>query len=159
VKRFLLYAALVVGGLAAGVAVGQQLSSLTLTGNEVVTAEIGGPGGGSLFVPVSQLRNAQGVRTSPGGAINITLPDNNAATIIYVAAITGASTVTAPPAPWDGQIFEIVNGTAATANTGTVTFTANTGQTVINGAVAALAAASSAEWRYNLATTTWYRIR
>lgn len=158
-KRFLLYSAIAFSGLLAGLALAQQLSSVTLTGNEVLEASTGGPGGSGIFIPVSELRNAQGVRTSPGGAINITLPDNNSATIVYTAAITGASAVTTPPAPWDGQILEIVNGTAATANTGTITVTANTGQTVVNGAVAALAASTSAEWRYNFATTTWYRLR
>jgi len=140
-----------------GVAVAQQLTSTTLTGNEVVTAAIGGPGGSSLFVPVSQLRNAQGVTTSAltGGTINLT---PLTATLITTAVVGTALTVNTPTNPWDGEIIEIVNGSGS-ANTATVTLTASPGQTVNGGAVATQANQASAEWRYVLATTTWYRLR
>jgi hypothetical protein len=149
-----------VGALAlmAGMAVAQQLSSPTLTGNEVILGQIGGPGGGSLFIPVSQLRNAQGVTLSAltTGTINLTPVT---ATLITTATIAaGGLVLNTPTMPWDGEIFEVVNASGG-ANTGTVTLTASPGQTVVGGAVAAQANQTSAEWRYSLGTTTWYRLR
>jgi hypothetical protein len=154
-KRALLAGA-VIAALAAG-AMAQQLSSITLTGNEVVTAALGGPGGSSIFVPISQLRNAQGATTTAltTGTINLTTAT---ATLITTAAVSGALTLNTPTAPWDGEIFELANGSGS-ANTATVTLTASTGQTVNGGAVATQASQASAEWRYVAATTTWYRLR
>ena len=154
-RRTLLVAAFL--GAAAGVALGQALTSVTLTGNEVVTAAIGGPGGTSIFIPVSQLRNTQGPLTTAlvSGALTLT---NSNALLLTTAIVSGAMTVTTPPAPWDGELFVLANGSGS-PNTATVTLTANTGQTVNGGAVATQAAVTSAEWRYLAATTTWYRIR
>src|SRR5258705_2621855 len=44
----------------------QQLISFTLTGNEVIVAATGGPGGPSIFIPVGELRNATGLKTFSG---------------------------------------------------------------------------------------------
>ena len=150
----------VVGILAlfgAGVAFGQAITSQTLTGNEVVTAAQGGPGGSGLFVPVSQLRNAQGVATTAltTGTFALT---GNIATLLTTAVVSGALTITTPALPWDGEIFELANGSGGN-NTATVTLTATGSQTVTGGAVATQANQTSTEWRYVLATNTWYRIR
>lgn len=142
-----------VGGLFAQ----SGLTSQTLTGNEVVVCAIGGPGGPSLFCPTAQLRNAQGVQTTALTSGTINLP-NTTATLITTAAVSGALTLNTPTAPWDGEIFELANGSGS-ANTATVTLTASGSQTVNGGAVATQANQASAEWRYVQSTTTWYRLR
>jgi hypothetical protein len=119
--------------------------------------QVGGPGGTGIFIPVSQVRNAQGVTTTAlaTGTINLTTVT---ATLITTAQVTGALTLNTPTTPWDGEIFELANGSGS-SNTATVTLTASSGQTVNGGAVATQANQASAEWRYNQATTTWYRLR
>lgn len=138
-------------------ALAQSLVSYTLTGQESWQAAIGGPGGPSVLMTTGQTMNSQGIQTTAltSGALTIS---NTISDLITTAAVTGALTVTTPPSPWNGEIFELVNGSGS-ANTATVTFTANTGQTVNGGAVATLANQASAEWRYVVATATWYRLR
>jgi hypothetical protein len=135
----------------------QQLTSQSLTGNEVLVCAIGGPGGPSIFCPISQIRNAQGVTTTSAvsGTINLT---TLTATLVTTAQVTGAMTLNTPALPWDGEIFELANGSGAN-NTATVTLTASGSQTVNGGAVATQANQTSTEWRYVLATNTWYRVR
>lgn len=135
----------------------QQLTSNTLTGLETWQAGIGGPGGSSIFLTTGQVQNSQGIGTTAAVSGTINIP-NTQADLITTAAVTGAMTVNAPANPWNGEIFELINGSGS-ANTATVTFTAAAGQTVNGGAVATQANQSSAEWRYVLATTTWYRLR
>jgi hypothetical protein len=142
----------------AGIAVSQPLVTNVLSGNEVILGQIGGPGGGGIFIPVPLLRNAQGVTTSAltTGTINLTPVTATLLTTQPIGA--GGLTVNTPTMPVDGEIFELANASGSN-NTGTVTLTASPGQTVIAGAIATQANQTSAEWRYNLATTTWYRIR
>jgi hypothetical protein len=135
----------------------QQLTSVTLTGNEVAVFAIGGPGGPSLFVPVAELRNATGYQSTAAVSGTITIV-NTSTRLVTTAQVTGAMTVNAPATPWDGEMFELVNASGAN-NTATVTFTAAAGQTVNGGAVATQANQTSAEWMYVLATTTWIRVR
>jgi hypothetical protein len=135
--------------------------SLTLTGKEVVVAATGGPGGPSIFVPIEELRGAAGyaTTTTATGTTPAAITSNNANTrVYYTAALSGGVTHNSPPAPYDGQMLEIVNGTGS-AFTQTITLTASGTQTVNSGAVATLAAGSSAEWQYNATTTTWLRVR
>lgn len=144
--------------LASGFALGQSgLISTTLTGNEVIVAAIGGPGGPSIFIPTAEIRNAQGVATTALTSGTINLSANNA-DLITTAQVTGAMTLNTPSTPWDGEIFELVNGSGSN-NTATITLTASGTQTVNGGAVATQANQASAEWRYVQATTTWYRLR
>lgn len=154
-KRFLFFAA-AAALFAGGVAIGQQLTFTSLTGNEVVPGELG-IGGTGIFIPVSELRNAQGVQLSALATGALTLP-NTTATLITTAQVTGALAVTAPPVPWDGSIFILANGSGSN-NTATVTFTAAAGQTVNGGAVATQANQTSAEWRFVQSNLTWFRIR
>ena len=132
--------------------------STTLTGNEVAVFALGGPGGPSIFVPVSELRNAQGISViaATSGAIQI---DNKIASLVTGAQVTGALTVSSPAIPLDGEIFELVNGSSAT-NTAIVTYTAtNASQTVLSGAVSNQVGNTSTEWRYSQASATWFRLR
>jgi len=146
-----------IGGLYAQVGI----TSTTLTGNEVAVFAVGGPGGPSLFIPVAELRNATGyltTTTATGTTPAATTSGNLAARILYTAALSGGVTHNSPTAPFDGQMLEIVNGTGSNF-TQTITLTASAGQTVNSGAVATLAAGSSAEWMYVVASTTWFRVR
>lgn len=153
--------ALLAGAVIAALAVGAYAQSglifNTLTGNETWVASVGGPQGSSFYLSTGQVMNSQGIVTSALTSGSLTMP-NTAADLITTAAVSGALTVTAPANPWNGEIFELINGSGS-ANTATVTFTAASGQTVNSGAVATQAATSSAEWRYVVATTTWYRLR
>lgn len=147
----------VLSALALGYALGQTVATFSLTGNEVVSMAIGGPGGPSVFVTSSALRGTSGYITTALTSGSITLT-NNQNRLLTTAVVSGALTVTAPPNPYDGENFELLN-TSSGANTATVTFTANTGQTVTSGAVATQAQNTSAEWMYIAATTTWARMR
>ena len=140
-----------------GGAICQSVATFTLTGNEVVSMAIGGPGGPSIFVPSAELRGTSGyiVNAAVSGTINLTNVVNR---LVNTSVISGAQTVNAPANPFDGENFELVNANAS-PNTATVTFTAAAGQTVNSGAVATQAAQSSAEWMYITATTTWIRMR
>lgn len=142
-------------------AVGQQLSFRSLSGNEVVEAQLG-IGGTGFFTPISQLRNSQGVAvtSSTSGTQSYTMAT---ASLIFTAASGGSQTINLPPNPWDGEIFEIINGTASTAfTTGSVVATTDSssiaGGSTAN-ALGTLAAGASVEWRYSLTNTTWYRMR
>lgn len=154
-RRLTIAGALVALAFAGGV-VAQQLASRTLTGNEVIVAALGGPGGSSQFVPVAQLRNAQGVATTAlttGTLVTTTLT----ATLVSTAASVSL-TVDLPPLPYDGEVFEWVNGASGAFTAGTI---AQTDGSTIQGSTAAstLAAGGSIEFRYVLATNTWYRMR
>jgi len=142
--------------LLGGVGLAQQLSPLSLTGNESWVASVGGPQGNSFFLTVSQLRNTAGyVNTTT--ATGTLLANTNAARYIFTAALTGSVVLTTPAQPFDGEMLEIINGTASNF-TQTITLTANTGQTVNSGAVT-LNTVSSAEWQYVLPSLTWFRLR
>ena len=140
-----------------GYAIAQQtLTTPTLSGNEAW--QVGqGIGGSSFFITSSQIRNTQGVQFTALASGALTIP-NTTATLISTVVVSSGLAVTAPPAPFDGEIF-IYSNNASGANTATMTFTANTGQTVNSGAIATLAQYASAEWRYSVPNLTWYRIR
>ncbi len=140
-----------IGGLLA-----QSLSPLSLTGTESWVASIGGPQGNSIFLTVSEIRNTTGYVNTTVATGNL-LANTNGARYFFTAALTGAVTLTTPAQPFDGELLEIINGTASNF-TQSITLTANTGQTVNVGAVT-LNAASSAEWQYITPSLTWFRLR
>jgi hypothetical protein len=136
----------------------QQLISTTLNGNETWVMALGGPGGPSLFTNSAQMRTSQGVSVIAATSGSVQL-GNNIADVIFGATISGALTVSSPSIPWDGEIFEMINGSGSN-NTATATFAGfNASQTVVAGGVATLANQSSAEWRYSQASATWFRLR
>jgi hypothetical protein len=136
-----------------------QVFTGALTGSELVNITL--TNGSGAQIPLGQLTGVAGIGTTAVATGTITAT-NAVSTLVQTAALTGALTINTPLAPSNGQIFTYSNGTGS-ALTQTATFTANPAaspaQTVQSGAVATLAAASSAEWQYNTATTTWYRIR
>ncbi len=151
-------AAALLFGVVAGLA--QQLTSRTLSGSEVILAQVG-IGGTGLYIPTGQMRNAQGVVTTAltTGTLS-TLTNLNAATLISTAAAGAAMVVNLPATPWDGEIFEWVNGSGGAFNTA-ASVAVTDGSTIVNGATigSALAAGGSVEWRYVQATNSWYRMR
>ena len=83
---------------------------------------------------------------------------------LIITAQPLAATITLPPNPFtDGGIVGVCNGTTAAFATNVVTVAANTGQTLVStGALATLttlAAGFCAQYQFNLATTSWYRIQ
>jgi len=138
-------------------ALSQALTPTGLTGSEVWSVAIGGPGGPSVFASTNLMRNTTGYQLLSTTTGTITLP-TSAVRTIFTAALTGGITANTPTAPLDGEMLEVVNGTGL-AFTQTITLTASGSQTVNSGAVATLAAGASAEWQYAASTTTWYRLR
>src|SRR6266849_2947046 len=135
-----------IGGLYA-----QQLSSSTLTGNEVIVAAIGGPGGPSIFIPVGELRNATGLKTFSGSGAQTyqMLPSDS--TLFWIGTAPTTWTITTPVTPYDGQILQIATDTTLTT---LVTLTPATGQT-LQAAFSSqtVTACTSLEWQYTIATT------
>ena len=139
-------------------ALGQAITSRTLTGNETWSISIGGPGGSSIFVTTSQVRNAQGVTTT-ATTTGTLVTTTNTATLISTAAAGGSMVVDLPPLPFDGEIFEWVNGAAGAFTTGNTVATTDGSTIQGSNATLALAAAASIEFRYSISTNTWYKLR
>lgn len=155
-KRYLLAGAAALALIGVGYVAGQQLSSQTLTGNEVVLAQVG-IGGTGFFVPISQVRNASGIHTFSGAGAQTyqMLPTDS--TLFWIGAAPTTWTITTPALPWDGQIFQLATDTTLTT---LVTVTPNTGQT-LQAAFSAqtVTAGTSIEWMFVAATSKWQRIR
>lgn len=158
-KHLLVGATALAFGMVGG-AIGQQLTFRSLAGTEVLLAQLGGPGGTSIYVPSAQLRNSQNTVTSAATSGTVsTLTNTNVASFVSTAACGGAMTVNLPATPWDGEIFEWINGSAGAFTTGCVVATTD-GSTIVNGAgVTTLGAGVSTEWRYSQGTNSWYRMR
>lgn len=135
----------------------QSLTSRTLTGLEAWSVGTGGPGGPSIFVTAAQIRNSQGTATTALTTGTLSTLTTSTASLISTAASVSL-TVNLPATPYDGEIFEWVNGSAGAFTAGTI---AVTDGSTIQGSSAAgtLAAGASIEFRYVLATNTWYKLR
>lgn len=148
----------------AGYAVSQSgLISTTLTGNETWQIAIGGPGGPGIFTNAAQMRNTTGYAyvTAINGTVNANTLANR---YIFVSALTGNVTLNTPTSPYDGEMIEVVNGTASNFASNIV-LTASAGQTVNSGTATNLATAASQEYQYvattvsNIVVNTWFRLR
>jgi hypothetical protein len=138
------------------------LTSITLTGNEVIVAAVGGPGGPSLFVPTSQLRNATGIQLLSAATSGTFSPTNGVNSFLIAVQPNGTTTINTPSAPWDGQLFQVCNVSNAALTGQTITLAAATGSTLATGVVTALttlAARTCEELNYANVNTTWYQIR
>ena len=156
-KKLLLIGLLAV---AATAVLAQAITSRSLTGLEAWQVGTGGPGGPSIFVTSAQMRNSQGTITTAqtSGTLSPVLTTSTAS-LISTAAAGGTVVVQLPPSPFDGEIFEWVNGSAGAFTTGN-TVTTTDGSTIQgSNATLALAAASSIEFRYSIGTNTWYKLR
>jgi hypothetical protein len=160
IRRYLLAGAAALALI--GAAVAQQLTSLTLTGAETIVASIGGPQGQSFFVTTAQLRNATGNQLLSAATSGTFSPTNGVNTFIIAVQPNGTTTINTPTAPWDGQLFQVCNGSNAALTGQTVTLAATAGSSLATGVVTALgtlAARTCEEIIYTSSNTTWYQIR
>lgn len=157
IRTLLAGVAIATFAFAAGV-YAQQLTSRSLTGNETWSVALGGPQGTSQFVTSAQMRNAQGVTTTALTTGTLVLTTATA-TLISTTAAGGTLVVDLPPLPFDGEIFEWVNGTAGAFTTGNTVATTDGSTIVGSNATGALAASASIEFRYVLSTNSWYKLR
>lgn len=137
----------------------QQLTSRTLTGLETWVVAQGGPQGQSQYVTSAQFRNSQGVTTTALTTGTLSTLTTSTATLVSTAAAGGSLVVNLPATPFDGEIFEWVNGTGSAFTTGNTVATTDSSTIQGSNATGALAAAASIEFRYVLATNTWYKLR
>lgn len=161
-KRYLLAgaAALALAGAAYGQVTG--LFSNILTGNETILASLGGPQGTSFFVPVAELRNATGYQLISAATSGTITPTNNVNSLLIAAQPNGSTTINTPPAPYDGQLFQVCNVSNAAFAVQTITLAASTGSSLATGVVTALttlAARTCEELQYTTTSTTWWQIR
>ncbi len=135
----------------------QQLASTTLTGNEVVVAATGGPGGSSIFVPIGELRNATAMKPFSGSGVQTyqMLPSDS--TLFWIGTAPTSWTITTPTAPYDGQILQLATDTTLTGNVTVTPATGQTLQTVFSSQT--LTPGTSVEWVYTIGTTKWQRLR
>jgi hypothetical protein len=146
----------------ATLALAQQLTQQSLTGNETWTVSTGGPGGSGFFVTVSQMRNTTGYQTVGAGATVASAPTSAVNNLIATGAITTWN-VTLPNPAFDGELFSVTNSTAAAFTTNT-TVTASTSPqnqvlAVAYSAQTLAANGGGAEWQFQLSNLTWYRVR
>jgi hypothetical protein len=111
-----------------------------------------------MFITTAQSRNSQGVLNT-AQTTGTLVTTTNTATLISTTAAAGTLVVDLPPLPFDGEIFEWANGTAGAFTTGN-TVAVTDGSTIVgSNATGALAASASIEFRYILATNSWYKVR
>ena len=148
----------VIAALAGTVLWAQPLANRNLSGNEVIVAAQGGPGGPSIFVPTSQLRGGSNPVTTASTTGTLSPALTNTTGLLVSTAASTSLTVQLPPTPWDGQAFVWVNGSAGAFTAGTVSTT--DGSTIVGSTAAGtLAAGSSVQYVYVLATNSWYKAR
>lgn len=140
-----------------GIALSQTIGTFNLTGNEVVMAEQGGPGGTGLFVPVYVMRSGANHRLVPTG----TTVSTQVAVTDEVILATGAITtwnVTFPTAPYSGEKV-IINCPGGTVSTLTIAATLPSGVALVgtNPTSCTSGAAAGSGWIYSVSANTWYR--
>lgn len=155
-----------IGGLAAllgGVALAQVPNPYGLsaiTGNEQINVLVPSTTGaltspGITTVTINQIRNSEGYTLVGAGTTVTSQAANNVSVLIATGAITTWN-VNFPQAPVDGQIFKL---TCPGGNTGTLTLTATSPQTIVGASFTSCTQATptDAAWHYSLSNTTWYR--
>ena len=148
----------VIAALAGTVLWAQPLANRNLSGNEVIVAAQGGPGGPSIFIPSSQLRGGSNPVTTASTTGTLSPALTNTTGLLVSTAASASLTVQLPPTPWDGQAFVWVNGSAGAFTAGTVATT--DGSTIVGSTAAGtLAAGASIQYVYVLATNSWYKAR
>ena len=148
----------VIAALAGTVLWAQPLANRNLSGNEVIVAAQGGPGGPSIFVPTSQLRGGSNPVTTASTTGTLSPALTNTTGLLVSTTASTSLTVQLPATPWDGQAFVWVNGSAGAFTAGTIATT--DGSTIVGSTAAGtLAAGSSIQYVYVLATNSWYKAR
>ena len=139
-------------------ALGQQ--ALNFTGNE--TWQVNTASGSGASMSLNQSRNTTGYQTVGAGATVASAPTNAVNNLIATGAITTWN-VTLPNPAFDGELFSVVNSTAAAFTTNTTVTAATTPQNqslaVAYSGSTLTANGGSAEWQFQLSNLTWYRVR
>jgi hypothetical protein len=132
-----------------------------LTGNETMECSIGGQQGTSAFIVMNTVRNTTGYVAIAGASVTGTVTIPAGCNRYIITSQPSVATIQLPTAPSDGQMCEVVNGTAAAFATNAVTVNVAAGPTLVGGAVTVttLAAGASVEFQYSLALNTWFRLR
>lgn len=156
-KKYLIGAGALVA--LASVAWAQPLVQQSLSGNEVVVVEAGGPGGSGFFASVASLRGGHNYSlVAAGGTVGFTVP-NNTSEVIITGAITVVLNLQMPLIPYDGQTV-MINCPGGTITSAVVTYTPGTlVGTAYTACTAGGTAAQGAKWVYSLSNTTWYRVQ
>ena len=143
--------------LIAGVAIGQQVTQNSISGNECWNAGQG-PGGPSQFLCINQVRNGAAFLAVPSvsGSPITTLTQANS-TVYWVGTAPTAWTINLPVGPFDGEIVSVGTDTTLTSM---VTVVAGAGSS-LNSTFASqtISAKSSVEFQYSAGTTKWYELR
>jgi hypothetical protein len=154
----LLAVGVAIAALTATLAIGQQ--PLNFTGNE--TWVVNTASGSGVPISLNQARNGTGYQTVAGGGTVASTPTNAINNLIAIGAITTWN-VTLPNPAFDGELFSVVNGTAAAFTTNVTVTVVNTPQNqTLFGAFTSntlLANGGGAEWQFQLSNLTWYRVR
>jgi len=113
-------------------------------------------------VTLNQIRNATGHALVPTGTTVTSTPANVVDNLIATGAITTWN-VTLPNPAYDGELFAVVNGTGSSFSSNTTVTAATTpqNQTLANAYSSQTLSANggSAEFTFDLASLTWYRVR
>lgn len=154
-RKLLLSAAMMLGLCAPAFA--QQIGGPGISGNECWNSGQGPGGPTTGFLCSYMMRNGSALTLVSGSGAFTTAMTNVQSVLFWVGTAPTSWTVTTPANPVDGQIIQLTTDTTLTTM---VTLTANTGQTLhATYTSQTLTAVTSVEFMYNLAGTTWYRIR
>lgn len=167
----LLYTVAVFVGLAGAVALGQQVVTQALNGQETMVFAAGGPGGPSGFLNSSTLREAADFATIPTGTTITQTISPFVGNVIVTGAITTLN-LSLPAAPYNGQVVRLAcPGGSVTTLTLSAPFggTTNSSQgplnpaTVITGlnptaCTSTVQVSASMMYTYQATPSTWFRI-
>lgn len=155
----LLGLALLLGLIAPALA---QVGPNALSGNECWNAGQG-PGGPTLgCLNVNVVRGGTPVATATiTGATTISQTALRSGGNLIITAQPDAAVITLPPSPFpNGGIIGVCNGTTSNFATNVVSLAANSDQTLLHTiTITTLTAGNCVHVQFNLANTTWYRIR
>lgn len=168
-RKGLIAAALLVGGWLAAAALAQVpgLFIASPTGLEQINVLVPSTGAAVTSpqitsITVNQIRNSTGHALQGTGTTVASTPSNTVDNLIATGAITTWN-VTLPNPAYDGELFAVVNGTGSsfTSNVSVTAGTSPQNQTLANSYSSQTLASGggSAEFTFDLATLTWYRVR
>lgn len=157
-KRWLIGGVLVALSLSA-VAWAQTVATFNLNGSEVILGQIGGPGGGSTFIPSYVLRGGESHSFGAAGTTVTTQVPATSSIVIASGAITTWN-VNLPTKPFSGQRV-IIACPGGTVTTLTITATLPAGVALVGtnptSCTSGGTIAQGVGWTYSVSANTWYR--
>lgn len=124
-----------------------------------ITGLIAPPGGGSgtfsTLINTAAVADQSTSLQIPVTSFSITIPNGCSTLYLNPAGTLAAGTITMPAAPIDKQVVEVGSSQIITA----LTVSANAGQTLLDAPTTIGTVGSGFAYIYNLATTTWLRLR